>query len=289
MPTKKLKDKAQQLDPKPTLPPTLPTEISWDVVAGITDGLSNSNWIAKGSTCNVFEGKVAVKVYEQGNYNQKVSLLEDALVILEGIAKGIQSLHSKGWIHCDLKPENIFLTKDLKPKIGDFGQTQIEEKSAIGLGTPGHAPPEAKEKFGVQKSWDIYSFGIIMKQMVMKVDDVRLLPSRISVHPSLMQSGCPTEGSLFGLWSIPDFLWSLPASSFPPGGIQHRTMSVLYTDIQVHWKGYDLHPLRTLRAPVVFDFDKFCLWWLHYWDSSSILDGNLDLDALWEDGAEKIN
>ncbi|OMO79534.1 Gamma-secretase subunit Aph-1 [Corchorus olitorius] len=44
------------------------------------------------------------------------------------------------------------------------------------------------------------------------------------------------------------------------------------------------------RLSVLFpDFDKFCLWWLHYWDSSSILDGNLDLDALWEDGAEKAN
>ncbi|WRX21656.1 Gamma-secretase subunit Aph-1 - like 1 [Theobroma cacao] len=43
------------------------------------------------------------------------------------------------------------------------------------------------------------------------------------------------------------------------------------------------------QAELQEDFDKFCIWWLHYWDSSSLLDGNLDIDALWEDGVEKFN
>ena len=40
---------------------------------------------------------------------------------MRGILKGVQHLHSKGYIHGDLKPQNILMDKDMEPKIADFG------------------------------------------------------------------------------------------------------------------------------------------------------------------------
>lgn len=36
---------------------------------------------------------------------------------------GLKKLHENGFIHCDLKPENIFLIDQFHPIIGDLGET----------------------------------------------------------------------------------------------------------------------------------------------------------------------
>ena len=42
------------------------------------------------------------------------------------ICAGVKYLHAKGIAHNDLKPENIFLTKEGRPKVGDFGCARIQ-------------------------------------------------------------------------------------------------------------------------------------------------------------------
>ena len=58
---------------------------------------------------------------------------EEVLSIIEQIALGLQEAHNAGIVHRDVKPANIFLTKNQQVKILDFGlskmQKSIEGKS----------------------------------------------------------------------------------------------------------------------------------------------------------------
>merc|ERR1711964_524501 len=60
------------------------------------------------------------------------------------ILLGVQYLHSKNVIHCDLNPNNILLTKEGMVKISDFG---LSKKGRTGFGTDGTRKFQAPEIF----------------------------------------------------------------------------------------------------------------------------------------------
>ncbi|NXF43729.1 STK16 kinase, partial [Oceanites oceanicus] len=70
------------------------------------------------------------------------------LLILHGICRGLQAIHSKGYAHRDLKPTNVLLDEDDRPVLMDLGsmnQARIEvnssrEAMAVQVGALGHHP-----------------------------------------------------------------------------------------------------------------------------------------------------
>jgi len=87
---------------------------------------------------------------------------------IKQIIEGLKYLHDKKIIHRDLKLGNIFLTEDLKIKLGDFGlSTQLsydgERKNDI-CGTPNYIAPEVlhPEEVGYSYSGDIWAIGVIL-------------------------------------------------------------------------------------------------------------------------------
>ncbi|MEZ4221433.1 MAG: serine/threonine-protein kinase [Polyangiaceae bacterium] len=75
--------------------------------------------------------------------------LQDAILVLEQLADALDQAHAAGVIHRDLKPQNLFLTRDrrgqLSLKVLDFGIAKAAEtvqSSATQVGTPAYAAPE---------------------------------------------------------------------------------------------------------------------------------------------------
>ena len=98
------------------------------------------------------------------------------------IAKGLAAAHDQGIIHRDLKPENIFITRDGGAKILDFGlvklapsgdgrQTNLSTMSVHTqpgklMGTVGYMSPEQVRGGDVDYRSDIFSFGIVLYEML---------------------------------------------------------------------------------------------------------------------------
>ena len=83
------------------------------------------------------------------------------------IATGLMHLHGKGIFHCDLKPGNVLLDGDGKPRLADFGQARLTTDSAPSLGTLFFMAPEQADLDVVPAAkWDVYALGAILYCML---------------------------------------------------------------------------------------------------------------------------
>jgi serine/threonine protein kinase len=92
-----------------------------------------------------------------------------------GTARGLAYLHHEclEWvIHCDVKPENILLTRDFEAKIADFGLAKLSkrDRSSFNLthmrGTMGYMAPEWALNSPINAKVDVYSYGVVLIEIV---------------------------------------------------------------------------------------------------------------------------
>ena len=92
-------------------------------------------------------------------------------IILIGVAYGMKHIHDQHAIHRDLKPENILIDEYFHPHISDFGLSKFckvghsKEQTTFG-GTFEYMAPEIIRNQPYDGKVDVYSFGIIMYQVI---------------------------------------------------------------------------------------------------------------------------
>jgi eukaryotic-like serine/threonine-protein kinase len=99
------------------------------------------------------------------------------------IVSGLSAAHERGIAHRDLKPENLFITKDDRMKILDFGLAKLLERDkntqgsedatkkaltdpGVVMGTVGYMSPEQVRGLPADHRSDIFSFGVILYEML---------------------------------------------------------------------------------------------------------------------------
>ncbi|KAL6608035.1 hypothetical protein ACP70R_041098 [Stipagrostis hirtigluma subsp. patula] len=146
------------------------------------------DYIPNGSLSAAIHGKPGTMTFTPLPWEARVN-------IMKGVAKGLSFLHEfspKKYVHGDLRPNNVLLGTNLEPYISDFGlgrlaniaggspfvqsdrvglekdQSQQSDASVSPLVSKGscYQAPEALKTLKPSQKWDVYSYGVILLEMI---------------------------------------------------------------------------------------------------------------------------
>jgi eukaryotic-like serine/threonine-protein kinase len=116
------------------------------------------------------------------------------------IAGGLAAAHDRGVVHRDIKPENLFVTTDGRIKILDFGLAKRIGPDSAGntetvtldglerttvVGTVAYMSPEQARGLRVDHRTDIFSFGIVLYEMLAGFPPFRRMTASDTIHAIL--------------------------------------------------------------------------------------------------------
>ena len=138
--------------------------------------------------------------------NANLSLL-DGLELIKKCCDGLAFAHENGIIHRDIKPEEIYLTKDGAVLLGGFGLAQSEEddsgltKTGVIVGTPSYLAPERILSDNFDTAVDVYAIGVILYKLIMDKppfvgNTPDILRGHLKIKPSLPVDTFPELASI---------------------------------------------------------------------------------------------
>ncbi|CAA0807493.1 Receptor protein kinase-like protein [Striga hermonthica] len=120
------------------------------------------DYVSNGSLANIGYRKIGSSPYHLP--------FETRLKIARGVARGLTYIHDKKKVHGNIKPSNILLTPDMEPVISDFGLDWLVHGPAHQVSKVGptslYRAPESLNNPRPSAKWDVYSFGILLLELL---------------------------------------------------------------------------------------------------------------------------
>ena len=103
----------------------------------------------------------SLRAYLNGRGN--LTYRQKALIVRD-VAEALRALHAIAVVHRDVKPENILLDSQLRPKLTDFGMVRTPDSNltcvdAV-IGSPAYMSPETIQGYEPQPSCDLFALGL---------------------------------------------------------------------------------------------------------------------------------
>ncbi|MES1187543.1 MAG: serine/threonine-protein kinase [Myxococcales bacterium] len=165
-----------------------------------------------------------------------------AVQLLLPIADALSVAHAKGFIHRDVKPDNVFIANDdegqLQPKLVDFGivkherqegDSQLTQVGAV-VGSPDYMSPEqARGLEDVDLRSDVWSFSVVLYEAITGVAPFQatnynaLLRQIVETHPPTLRDLRASDAELSQL--IERGLSKSPADRFETMGLMGKALA----------------------------------------------------------------
>jgi serine/threonine-protein kinase len=165
-----------------------------------------------------------------------------AVQLLLPIADALSVAHAKGFVHRDVKPDNVFIANDeegqLQPKLVDFGIVKHERQEGdskltqVGsvLGSPDYMSPEqARGLETIDQRSDVWSFSVVLYETIAGVAPFEaenynaLLRQIVEKEPIGLRDQCGTDAELSQL--VACGLSKEPAQRFASMGLMGKAMA----------------------------------------------------------------
>jgi len=175
--------------------PRLQRDVALKLLTAHADAATRDEWLNEARTCSTLKHPNVVPVFEADEDADQPYLVfeyveggtlsamlkkrprlpaREAVGLILGVLDALAAAHDQGIVHCDLKPSNILLGGDGRPRVMDFG---IAARVARGngragphdgriVGTPGYISPEAARGEAPRPAMDVFAAGVMLGEML---------------------------------------------------------------------------------------------------------------------------